>query len=384
MWLVCLCIRCILFIYIICKFTVSNNTPVFKKSTLASSLFALAIKRGFGLKLCDEEKVDYNKYGYSCLTRNQNVEIVRRLWWSLFAADVAERRHCNEYLLIREEDCRTCLPLENALIWSDNCLDISGWVHPDSEEAQKHKAILSSKMLFCPFIETTCARTLLLQLYKIERRLVEFNARQSRPDTAHVFHQATIELQQMESALEVFEKQLHPSIRHVVSLQVIPSGSESSWYWNALYLHMFLNSLCIQLQRANVSLDLKYGIKPVGEIQRQPVFIKFHTAADAITQILTRFEEQNPYFTFVTPIVGNIILETGYIHLVGTKLYPEPSFVHRKVDFVAYHIQILRKHGERVTASAHFANMLHKALVERSSSSRCPRKEFYKATAFIE
>lgn len=278
----------------------------------------------FVLRLNREDEIDYDSLSYSIFTRRQNVEIARRLWWTLVVADQMERRFGGECLSIRDEDCRSCLSTDDDIAWaSDSSNSKWGlWVVPRSSAAQKQIAALSSTAPFYPCFEASGTTSAVLQLCKIDRRIFMFQKKESVSNLTE--RQLTQELQQIFASLESLHQKVDPSLTLALDLTVPPTcPEERRAYWKRLFYHIFYQSLFQDLCRSEIN-----GCPPTGshiQMRDTPVFQRISASADISSIIIHKFLEHNAKLAFVPPLISYMIFSNGMVHLLGTKFNTQDS-----------------------------------------------------------
>ena len=300
---------------------------------------------GLRMGLCNEDTFDYDKNGYSLFTLNQNVEIVRRLWWALYMCDAIERRHGDPFYLIQEADCQTCLPTTDSIFsLSTNHEMLQHWINPGSPEAKKQIAYLSSTTVFYPSISSVSISGYVIQLHKIERRIMDFARKAADLNNVIPEHELELTMHHIEASLDYFESHLDPSIVNLMKPEVVRLGKElttTTNIWSGLYVHLLCRYLKFCMYRGRHNGYEKQGINPI-TLQHSALIINFQTSCIRLSEVVAKMSSQNPMFLFTSPFVASILFEVGLMHVVCCKMCDKPFLVKISEDAIQSHVQALQ------------------------------------------
>jgi hypothetical protein len=296
--------------------------------------------------LDNETSFDYEAYGFPTLTRLQNVEIVRRLWWLLFSSDVNDRRLGDDLYLIQEDRCQTCLPERDSVAF-ESPEPSSDWIHPGSSDAKLQIAHISSTDVFYTPFNTRNPPALVAQLYKLQRRAFNYGFKTKDFSKEHSEGELEVELKQIEASLDVFSRSLAPEIKTILSVRFLSRDVESDQsFWSQVYVHAMLRFIHFTLFGARFE-----GYESRGEgfgssdVRHGRMITDLCNAAAKVTGVIEMFLTHNRQFLFVPPFISAMMAETGMVHLVATKMCDLPLASEEYQRCLGIHIEALREHG---------------------------------------
>jgi hypothetical protein len=352
---------------------------VFEKPNFSSSFLALALKIALSVRLCDEETIDYDKYGISIFSRKQNVEIGRRLWWYLVIGDTFESRQTKGLHFTCEEDYKTCLPTTDDVAWIKPGPS-KDWIEPNSDLARAQLGILSNRDIFCASISTRSYTALVLLLYRIDRRLLEqvqkFDSQTIGDSEAEHAYQL------IDASLASFYHQLDPKIKEMAESPFSRRLNQElgSAYWIYLYVVARYYGIRIALCRARIAILERH--LPVAAVKtiHLPVFQDIQGSAEEISKIAEKFAQGNPGYDHVfSPVMGPLLFESGVVHLLGSYVTDDVEYKAFKIRRTQQHIQALCRIGERVKRSLQLANILGSIVKMEVTQSGPEQIEFVKS-----
>lgn len=337
--------------------------------TLASSFFGLAIKAALRLGLSNEDTFDYEKNGYACFTMNQNVEIVRRLWWSLYVSDVFERRFGDQFYLIREEDCQTCLPGSDSRFWDKSNEKNEEWVPPGSQESRNQVAHLKSTVVFYPTLNSSCPAALIAQLHKLERRIQDFTRKVKDLSVDVSEQESELEMKQIEASLDFFDRGLNSKVkRYLESLEDIPDLQVNHEVWNSLYVLIYAGYLRFNLYRGRGDGYEKHGV-PTISLKDTPFVENYRVSTVQVAKLVARFKDFNPMFLYVPPFITSILFEVGLTLVIASKMCSHPSLIEESLTGLKVHVDALNQLNELTPCGARYRDILTKMDSVRLESS---------------
>lgn len=270
-----------------------------------------------------------------------------------------DRRSGDKFFLIRDEDCETCLPCDDASVW-DSAVVQDTWVQPRSSESKKQLLHLGSKTSFYTAYPVANHLGLIAQLQKLHRRVIEFNFRITDLNSCFTTHESDFEAQQLETALDYFSRQLHPNVKAILSSHYLSRDLESNQiYWSMVYAQALLRYLYFFLYNSRYAGMDRYGIDTYAN-RHGPVVETLRVYAIKFTEVMDKFMAHNNFFMYTSPFMLTMVFDVGVLHLYAAKLCDWPEVAEENRGCLQKHIYALSGSSKFLSESERQALILVK------------------------